>query len=151
MEKENLEFLNSQSNIHFSDVKVDICSKIIECSENVVKEIKDFVPADGWISLQSTPAKRIQGTDFDAKGEHVLSGDFCNSNGVSLSVRFDGEKWNFFFCHESDAGEPVLKKSIRQLSKISDKIYLNYNVYYKFDPDLGHRTYCSAFTGFTEE
>lgn len=151
MEKEDLEFLNSQCEKNeFSEAKINISSKSLEHHEDVIKEIKKFVPYDGWISLQSSPAKRIQDVNFDVNKGHILAGEFYNSKKESLSVRYDGDKWMFITYQESDDGKLVIKRKVRQLSKIGDNIYLNYDVFYKFDSELGYRPYCSAFTGFTE-
>ena len=152
MEKEDIAFLNGQKQgVQFSELKILLSTKSIGSNEDVLKAIKDFQPSDGWISLQSSPAKRIQGADFDINGEHILAGDFCNASGVSLSVRFDDECWKFSTCMEANEGELVLKRNVRQLSKISNHTYLNYDVYYKYEPEYGYRPYFSAFTGFTEE
>lgn len=153
MEKEDLEFLNTQLKTKdvFLEVKIKISSKFVSNNEDVVKEIKNFSPTDGWISLQSSSAERIQDSDFAVADERILAGEFYNSNGISLSVRFDGEKWTFITCHEIEEGDLVLKRNVRQLSKINNNTYLNYDVFYKFDTDFGYRPYCSAFTGFTEE
>lgn len=151
MNKEDLDFLNSESGDNYSETKICIHSKSLDSNSDVVREIKNFSPADGWISYQSTTAKRVRGADFEVEGEHILSGEFYNINGTSLAVRFDGEKWNFFTCSESDDGDSVLKKNVKQLSKEGNNIYLNYDVYYRFDENFGYRPYCSAFTGFSEE
>lgn len=153
MEKEDLGFLNSQlkNKDDFQEVRIKTSSKFITNNEDAVKEIKNFSPSDGWVSLQSQSAKRIQNADFDIGDEHILAGEFCNSNGLSLSVRFDGSQWTFITYHELEDGDLVLKRNIRQLSKINDSTYLNYDVFYKFDADFGYRPFCSAFTGFTEE
>ena len=153
MEKEDLEFVNSKlktKNI-FSEAMINVSSKSVANKEDAVKEIRNFSPADGWISLQSSSAKRIQNSDINVADEHILAGEFYNSNGISLSVRFDGERWIFVTCHKVEEGDLVLKKNVRQLSKINDTTYLNYDVFYKFDADFGYRPYCSAFKGFTEE
>ncbi|MCR4938734.1 MAG: hypothetical protein K5930_01335 [Treponemataceae bacterium] len=150
MEKKDLDFLNAQTKNEFSEVNINVSSKSEENNENVVNAIKDFAPIDGWISLQSSSAKRIQNTDFEVGNEHVLAGEFYNLNGVSLSVRFNGDHWTLITYYESEGGELVLKRNVRQLSKINDKTYLNYDVFYKFDSELGYRPYCSAFTGFSE-
>lgn len=152
MEKEDLDFINSQlkTKDDFTEVRIKVSSKSVGNNEDVVKEIKNFSPADGWISLQSSPAKRIQNSDINVGDEHIIAGEFYNSNGVSLTVRFDGEKWIFITCHEIEGGNLVLKRNVRQLSKINDSTYLNYDVFYKFDADFGYRPFCSAFTGFTE-
>ncbi len=152
MEKEDLKFLNSQCKNEFSEVKIIISSKSIENHEDVIKEIKNFVPNDGWISLQSTPVMRIHGVDFDVAQEHVIAGEFYNSKKESLSVRYDGEKWIFITYQESENGELAIKRNVRQLSKISNNTYLNYAVFfYEFDMKFGYRPYCSAFTGFMED
>lgn len=151
MKKEDLDFLNSQKDCNFSEVKIKVSSKSIETNDDVIKEIKNFLPFHGWISTQSTSAHRIQNSQFEVGDEHIISGEFYNSNGVSLSVRFNGEKWIIITYIESEDGEIVLKRKVRQLSKINDNTYLNYNVFYKFDSDFGYRPYCSAFVGFTEE
>ena len=152
MQKDDIDFLNGQKpDASFSEVRICISAKSVDGSNEAVKAIKDFQPSDGWISFQSTSAKRVQGAEFDVVGENVLAGEFCNESGVSLSVRFNGDCWNFFTCMEALNGEPVLKRCVRQLSKINNKTYLNYAVYYRFEPELGFRPYFSAFTGFTEE
>ena len=154
MEKIDLDFLNTQLKLKdkdvFSEVKIKVSSMCVVNNEDAVKEIKNFSPVDGWISLQSSSAKRIRNTDFEVGDEHILAGEFINSNGVSLSVRFDGEEWNFVTCCELDSGNLVLKRNVRQLSKINDNTYLNYEAYYRYDSELGYRPYCSAFNGFTE-
>ena len=151
MEKEDLDFLNSKNSIKFSDTKIRICVETIGSKDEAVEKINNFVPCDGWISFQSTSAKRVQSTNYDVKGEHIIAGEFCNSDGISMSVRFDGDSWKFFTCIETGDGEPMLRKKVRLLSKISGNTYVNYNVYYKFDPELGYRPYYSAFIDFTEE
>lgn len=150
MKKEDLDFINAQTKNEFSEVKINVSSKSIENNADVVKAIKDFAPIDGWISLQSSSAKRIQNAEFETGKESVLAGEFCNSNGLSISVRFDGDCWTIITFNESDDGELVLKRNVKQLSKINDNTYLNYDVFYKFDSELGYRPYCSAFTGFSE-
>lgn len=152
MRKEDINFLNGQKqDANFSEVRVCISAKSFDSGDEAVKAVKSFCPSDGWISLQSTSAKRVCGAEFDVNGENVLAGEFCNESGASLLVRFNGDCWNSFTCMESTEGEPVLKRCVRQLSKINNKTYLNYAVYYKFEPELGYRPYFSAFTGFTEE
>ncbi|MCR5290524.1 MAG: hypothetical protein K6E51_11065 [Treponema sp.] len=157
MEKRDLDFLNEQTGCEneFSEVKINVSTKTIENHADMVKAIKDFAPVDGWISLQSSSAKRIQNANFDVGNEHVLAGEFYNSNGLSLSVRFNGEHWALITYLESEEGELVIKRNVRQLSKINDNTYLNYAVFYKLDskldPKLGYRPYCSAFIGFSEE
>ena len=151
MNKEDLNFLNSQSGKNFSETKVSINSKSIENNASVIKAIKEFSPSDGWISYQSSSAERIKSADFEIKNENIIAGEFYNSNGISLSVRFNGEMWKFFTYTKSEDGELLLKINKKQLSKLSNDIYLTYDVYYKFDSELGYRPYCSAFTGFTEE
>lgn len=150
MNKEDLDFLNSQSKEKFSEAGLSINSKSIDNNDEVVKVIKDFSPSDGWISYQSSSAERIKSADFDVKKENIIAGEFYNSNGISLSVRFNGEVWNFFTYAEADNGESLIKKTVKQLSKINNDTYLIYDVYYKFDTELGYRPYCSAFTGFME-
>lgn len=150
MEKIDLDFLNKQYHGGFSQIKISVSSQLVENNSEVLDKIKNFSPTDGWISLQSTPAERWK-DDFDTKDEYIIAGEFYNTNGTSLSVRFDGERWNLYTYWENDEGETVIKRNVKQLSKIDDNTYLNYDVCYKFDSDLGYRPYCSAFTGFTEE
>lgn len=150
MEKEDLEFINSQTKDTFCDVKLSIITKCIDNNEALATEIKNFLPADGWISTQSTPAYRIQNSEFDIGDEHILAGEFYNSEKRSLSVRFNGDKWILTTYNEALDGELVLKQNVRQLSKIKDNVYLNYAVFYKYNTDFGYRPYCSAFIGFTE-
>lgn len=151
MNKEDLDFLNDKTQCNFCETKICISSKTIGTNAEVLQEIRNFSPSDGWISFQSSPAKRINDMDFEVVGEHVLAGEFYNSNGTSLSIRFDGESWNLFSYRESDDGVVVLKKNVKQLSKLGDNTFLNYDVFYKFDNELGYRPYCSAFTGFSED
>lgn len=152
MEKKDIEFLNEHNkDSNFSEVQILLSSKMIDNNDSVINEIKNFQPNDGWVSFQSTSAKRINSADFDSNGENILAGEFHNSQGVSLSIRFDGEKWGLYSCKEDGEGEFVLKRNVKQLSKINDKTCLNYSVYYKFDAEIGYRPYCSAFKGFTEE
>ena len=76
MEKEDLEFVNSQlktKNI-FSEAMINVSSKSVANKEDAVKEIRNFSPADGWISLQSSSAKRIQNSDINVADEHILAG-----------------------------------------------------------------------------
>lgn len=149
MIKEDIGFLK------LAEVKVCVSNVSVESLDEVKNKIKNFAPSDGWISFQSSSVKRIIDVKLDNIKEFILAGEFYNPNGTSLSIRYDGEKWNFFTFsesqNESQNGEIVLKRSIKQLSKLSDKTYLNYDIYYKFDSELGYRSYCSAFTGFTEE
>ena len=151
MNKEDLFFLNDKTKCNFSETKICVYPKSVGTNAEVLQEIKNFSPTDGWISFQSTPAKRILGMDFELTDEHILAGDFFNSNGTSLSVRFDSENWKLFTYRESEEGVSVLKKNVKQRSKIGNDTYLNYDVFYKFDNELGYRPYCSAFTGFSEE
>lgn len=151
MQQEDIDFLNKNSGTKFSEVKITVLAKSLTNNEDVIKEIKNFQPCDGWISLQSHSAERVQGVNFQINDEHILAGEFCNSDQKSLSVRFDGDCWRLFAYDESDDGKVVLKKNVKQLSKISDKTFLNYNVYYEFNDKLGYRPYCSSFVGFTEE
>jgi hypothetical protein len=151
MNNEDLAFLNKQTQSNFTETKICVYPKTVGTNAEVLHEIKNFSPIDGWVSLQSTPAKRISGTDFEETDEHILAGEFFNTSGNSLSVRFDGKNWNLFTYKESDEGVSVLKKSVKLLSKLGNDTYLNYNVFYKFDNELGYRPYCSAFTGFSEE
>ena len=151
MQDEDIVFLNKQSEQTFSQVKISVLAEDIEEHDAVVTKIKDFSPTDGWISLQSTSAVRIQKTeDIDTKNEHILAGEFYKK-GSSLSVRFDGEKWNLFSCEEKDSDKSVLvlKREMEQLSKVGNKI--KYNVYYKYEDEFGYRPYCSAFIGFEGE
>ena len=156
MEKEDLEFLNKQYDCknEFSETKISVSSKSFDSNEDAVREIQNFSPTDGWISLQSTPAYRVQSADITIGGEHILAGELCNSK-ESLSVRFNGEKWVFTTFREEECEnaneESYVKRKVRQLSKFGNSTYLNYAVFYKFDPDFGYRPYCSAFKGFTEE
>lgn len=150
MKKEDLDFLNSHKDCNFVEKKIKVSSKFIENKDDVLKEIKNFSPIDGWISTQSTSARRIQSSQFEVKDEYIISGEFCNSNGVSLSVRFNGEKWMLISYIEAEEDELLIKRKVKQLSKISDNTYINYDVFYKFDSDFGYRPYCSAFIGFTE-
>lgn len=152
MEKEDLEFLNKQYDCKnkFSEAKISVSSKYLDSNEDVVREIKNFSPTDGWISLQSTPAYRVQCADLKVGDEHILAGEFCNSK-EALSVRFNGEKWVFITFLEVEGEKSDIKRKVRQLSKFGNSMYLNYDVFYKFDPDFGYRPYCSAFKGFTEE
>lgn len=151
MNKDDLDFLNSKNGVKFFEANIKINSKSMNTKEDVIKAIKDFSPSDGWISYQSSPAERVKSADFEIKNENIIAGEFYNSNGISLSVRFNGEVWKFFTCTESEDGELMLKMNKKQLSKLSNETYLTYDVYYKFDSELGYRPYCSAFTGFTEE
>lgn len=150
MKKEDLDFLNSHKDCNFVEKKIKVSSKFIENKDDVLKEIKNFSPIDGWISTQSTSARRIQSSQFEVKDEYIISGEFCNSNGVSLSVRFNGEKWMLISYIEAEEDELLIKRKVKQLSKISDNTYINYDVFYKFDSNFGYRPYCSAFIGFTE-
>lgn len=150
MKKEDLAFLNSQKDCDFSEVKISVSSKSIVINDDIIKEIKNFSPIDGWISTQSTSARRIQNSQFEVGDEYIISGEFYNSNGVSLSVRFNGEKWILISYIEAEDGELLLKRKVKQLSKINDNTYINYDVFYKFDSDFGYRPYCSTFVGFTE-
>lgn len=150
MKKEDLDFLNSHKDCNFVEKKIKVSSKFIKNKDDVLKEIKNFSPIDGWISTQSTSARRIQSSLFEVKDEYIISGEFCNSNGVSLSVRFNGEKWILISYIEAEEAELLIKRKVKQLSKISDNTYINYDVFYKFDSDFGYRPYCSAFIGFTE-
>ncbi|MCR5765454.1 MAG: hypothetical protein K6G09_05700 [Treponema sp.] len=145
MIKEDIDFLK------LAEVKVCVSNVSVESLDEVKNKIKNFAPSDGWISFQSSSVKRIIDVKLDNIKEFILAGEFYNPNGTSLSIRYDGEKWNFFTFSESQDGEIVLKRSIKQLSKLSDNTYLNYDIYYKFDSELVYRPYCSAFTGFTEE
>ena len=151
MNKEDLDFLNDKTPFNFCETKICISSKTIGTNAEVLQEIRNFSPSDGWISYQSSPAKRISGMSFEVSGEYILAGEFYNTNGTSLSVRFNGENWNLFSYRESDDGVVVLKKNVKQLSKLGDNTFLNYDVFYKFDNELGYRPYCSTFTGFSED
>lgn len=148
MIKEDIDFLGLE------EVKVCVSNDSVDSFDEVKNKIKNFAPSDGWISFQSSSVKRIKDIKIDDIKEFILAGEFYNQNGTSLSIRYDGEKWNCFTFSESQDesqnGEIVLKRSIKQLSKISNNTYLNYDVYYKFEPELGYRPYCSAFTGFIE-
>ena len=155
MQNEDIVFLNKQSEQTFSEVNISVLAEDIEEHDAVVTKIKDFSPTDGWISLQSTSAVRVKNAaEIDTKNQHILAGEFYSKNGSSLSVRFDGEKWNLFTCEEedSDKSELVLKREIKQLSKdAKDNNKIKYNVYYKYEDEFGYRPYCSAFTGFEGE
>lgn len=151
MNKEDLDFLNDKTKCNFCETKICVYSKSVDTNAEVLQEIKNFSPSDGWISFQSTPAKRINGIDFEVTEENILAGEFYNSNGTSLSVRFDSDNWKLFTYREAEEGFPVLKKNVKQLSKIGNDTYLNYDVFYEFDNELGYRPYCSTFTGFSEE
>lgn len=149
MEKNDLDFLNKQYDCGFVEIGIAASRQSVSNNSEVLKTIKDFSPSDGWISWQSSPAERYTG-DFDAKGEHIIAGEFYNTNGTSLSVRFDGECWNVYTYRASEEGAPMMRRSVKQLSKINNNTYVSYDVYYRFDSKLGYRPYCSAFTGFTE-
>lgn len=152
MEKKDLEFLNKykDNNCIFSEKKIAISHESATCTSEVLKKIQEFFPSDGWISCQSSSAERWK-ADFDIKNEHIIAGEFYNSNGSSLSVRFGGDNWSLYTYRECDEGETVIKITTQQLSKINNNTYLNYDVFYKYDSNMGYRPYCSAFTGFTEE
>ena len=151
MNKEDLDFLNSKNGEKFSEAKLTISSKSIDAKDDVINAIKGFSPSAGWVSYQSSSAEWIKSDGFEFKHENIIAGEFYNSDGISLSVRFNGEVWNFFTYAESDTGELLIKKTVKQLSKISDDTYLTYDVYYRFNSELGYRPYCSVFTGFSEE
>ena len=91
IQDKDIDFLNEQSEQTFSKVNISVLAKNIATHDDVVTKIKDFSPTDGWISLQSTSAVRIQKIeDIDTKNEHILAGEFYKT-GISLSIRFDGE------------------------------------------------------------
>ena len=149
MENKDLDFLNKQYGSQFVQIGIITSGQSVDNNSAVLQRIRDFSPSDGWISWQSSPAERYK-DDFDANGEYILAGEFYNTHGISLSVRFDGECWKMYTYKEADEGEPVIRESVKQLSRINNNTYINYNVYYRFDLKLGYRPYCSAFTGFTE-
>lgn len=150
MTKEDLEFINKASNKSFEVCRLSFSSKNVSSEKEIEELIRNFSPVDGWISLQSTSAFRVKNSTFDTKGEHILAGEFINGQNVSLSVRFTGDEWLCITTYESADGEELVKASIKQLSKLGKKVFLNYEVYYKLEKEIGFRPYVSAFTGFSE-
>lgn len=150
MTKEDLEFINKNSDKAFEFCKLSVSSKNVSSEKEIEEVIRNFSPVDGWISLQSTSAFRVKDSSFDTKGEHILAGEFINAQNLSLSVRFSGDEWLCITTCENDDGEELVKSSTKQLSKLGEKVFLNYEVYYKSEKELGFRPYVSAFTGFSE-
>lgn len=150
---------------NFSVASIEVSSEEKISNAEVIKAIESFSPTDGWFSRQSLKgAKRISPKAWFSKIKitdedcgYILSGEFFNKKkNESLAVRYDGEKWNLVFVTTSKNGivEKLIKQTKKQLSKLSDKehtVYINYDVYYRFESEYGYRPYCSAFTGFTEE
>lgn len=150
MTKEDLDFINKNSNKEFELCKLSVSSKNVSSEKEIEDVIRNFSPVDGWISLQSTSAFRVKDSSFDTKGEHILTGEFINAQNLSLSVRFSGDEWLCITACENNDGEELVKSSTKQLSKLGEKVFLNYDVYYKSEKELGFRSYVSAFTGFSE-
>lgn len=150
MTKEDFDFINKNSNKKFEFCKLSVSSKNVSSEKEIEEAIRNFSPVDGWISLQSTSAFRVKDSSFDTKGEHILAGEFINAQNISLSVRFTGDEWLCITSCENDDGEELVKSSSKQLSKLGEKVFLNYDVYYKSEKELGFRPYVSAFTGFSE-
>lgn len=150
MTKEDLDFINKNSNKAFEFCKLSVSLKKVSSEKEIEDVIRNFSPVDGWISLQSTSAFRVKDSSFDTKGEHILAGEFVNGQNMSLSVRFSGDEWLCITTYENDDGEELVKSSTRQLSKLGEKVFLNYDVYYKSENELGFRPYVSAFTDFSE-
>lgn len=150
MTKEDLGFINKNSNKAFELCKLLISTKNVLSEKEIEEVIRNFSPVDGWISLQSTPAFRVKDSAFDLNGEHILSAEFINGQNMSLSVRFTGDDWLCITACENDDGEELVKSSTKQLSKLGEKVFLNYDVFYKSEKGLGCRPYVSAFKGFSE-
>lgn len=162
---ENDDKTKNKSKNCFSVASIEVSSEAKNSNAEVIKAIESFSPTDGWFSRQSLKgAKRISPKAWFSKIKitdedcgYILSGEFFNEKkNESLAVRYDGEKWNLVFITTSKnkIEEKLIKQTKKQLSKLSDNkhtVYINYDVYYKFESEYGYRPYCSAFTGFTEE